>query len=258
VYNKIKNHLYDGSSGKARFSFIHFEALFAFLLITGLLFYFKFPILSLVIILPLTVISAYNIGFIGCQIGLVQIGRFTTFVMIPTLLLFKLTSLQITILCVLVSVCISTSADLLFDYKIGSLCEVSDAKIHRYQWLGVVVTSACMGLVLWLLFTNLQLGTAELFAQRAKSRALLIQSFDFNWMVVFLGFLYGLILKKMKISPSMVFGGLLMPNGLTIGLVIGAVGSLFLKKKKDLFPFFSGIFAGESIWLILSILTKVL
>lgn len=218
----------------------------------------KFPIFAQLLILPLVVVSAYNISHIGIKIGLVQIGRFTTFVMIPTILLFKLNALQITALCVFVSAAIVTTADILFDYKIGELCSVDMKKINKYQWLGVAVTALGLGFLLWLLFSNLQLGTAELFAQRGRARALLIQSFDFNWTVLLFGLLYGLILKRLRVNPAMVFGGVLMPNGLTIGLVIGALGTLFVKKSDEQLPFFSGIFAAESLWLVVSILTKMI
>lgn len=263
IMNSIKK--YSGLSLKpAKFStgvfntLKNFEVILSLLSIFFLMFYFSFPPLVFVVMVPLTIISAYNISYLGCKIGLVQIGRFTTFVMIPIILLFKLTPLQITILCVLVSVCITTASDVLFGYKIGDLCKISHKTIYRYQWLGLLITALGLGFFLWLLFTNLQIGTTELFAQRGKARALLIQSFSFNWTVVFLGFLYGFILKKLRISPSMVFGGVLMPNALTLGLVFGALGTLFVKDKKAHFPFFSGIFAGESIWLIASILWRFL
>ena len=132
----------------------------------------------------LTIIATYQISYLGGKIGLVQFGRFATFVMIPTMFIFRLDAVQITLLCVFVSVCAATATDLLFDYKVGELCEVEFSRIYRYQWLGLLVTALGLGLFLWLLFSNLQLGTAELFAQRGKSRALLIQSINFDWIVV--------------------------------------------------------------------------
>lgn len=245
-----------GSQNKFLKHFFNFEGLISILLTLFLFAYFNFPILSLVIVLPLTIISAYNITYIGCEIGLVPIGRFVLFVMLPTILLFKLSALQVTILCVFVGCCIVASSDLLFGYKIGELCDVSRKRVHRYQWLGLITTALCLGFFLWLLFTNLQLGSPELFAQRGRARALLIQSLNFNWTVLFLGLMYGLGLKKLKISPFMVFGGILMPNSLTLGLSFGALGTLFVKNKRRHLPFCSGVSAGESMWLIFSILTK--
>jgi len=234
------------------------EAIFALAITAALFTYLKFPLSIIFVMIPLTVVSAYHISYIAGKIGLAQIGRFTTFVMIPIMLLFKLTPLQITVLCVFVSSCITVSTDLLIDYKVGELCNINLERIRRYQWLGLIVTAACLGYFLWILLTNLQVGSTELFAQRGKARALLIQSFNFNWVVVSLGFLYGLILKKLKINPTMVFGGILMPNGLTIGLVFGATLSLFVKNKENYMPFCSGIFASESLWMIIRIAAGII
>lgn len=234
------------------------ESFIALSLTIAIFSYFQFPILAQFVMILLTILATYQINYLGSKIGLIQFGRFTTFVMIPTMLLFPLTALQTTILCVFVSICFATSSDLLFNYKIGELCNINIKRIYRYQWLGLIITALSLGTFLWLLFTNLHLGTSELFAQRAKARAILIQFFDFNWTVMIFGALFGFILKKLKVNPLMVLGGILMPNSLTLGLVFGAIGSLFTTNKHELFPFFSGIFTGESLWLIISIIIKLL
>jgi len=233
------------------------ESLFALGSTILLLSFFKFPPLAQLLMIVLTVVAAYHISYIGAQIGLVQIGRFTTFVMLPTMIFFKLNTIQITVLSVFVSSCITVTADLLFGYKIGELCSISPERIRRYQWIGTIITAVSLGFFLWLLFTNLQLGTPELFAQRGKTRALLVQSFSFNWSVMFLGFLYGLFLKKIRVNPAMVFGGLFMPNGLTLGLLFGSLATLIFKQPKKMFPLFSGIFVGESLWMLISIVAKI-
>ncbi len=275
IYNGIKQ--YSGASyikniSKQKYNFkklslkkfnlkkllTNFEAIIALTITLFLFSFFNFPIFSQILMIVLTIIAAYNISYIGGKIGLVPMGRFVTFVMIPTMLLFKLNSIQITILSVFVACSIATCADLIFGYKVGDLCNIENKKMHLYTWLGVIVTALSLGIIFWLLFTKLQLGSAELFAQRGKSRALLIQSFNFNWTVVFLGLMYGLILKKLRLSPTMVFGGILMPNGLTIGLLLGAICSHFAKNTEKHMPFFSGVFAGESVWIILSILTTII
>ena len=48
----------------------------------------------------------------------------------------------------------------------------------------------------------------------------------------------------------MVLGGLLMPLNITIGLVIGGLATLFVKDKEEYFPFWSGVFAANSLWMI--------
>ncbi len=219
--------------------------------------YFKFSFFAQAFLLIAIVLFTYQISYLGGKIGLITFGRFATFIMIPMMLLFKLDFMQITFLCVFFNVCAGVASDLLFDYKVAQLCDLSFKKVHRYQWFGLVITSLCIGFFLWLLFTTFQVGSADLFAQRGKSRALLIQSLNFDFTVLFLGFLFGYILKKLKISPTMVFGGILMPNSLTIGLVVGALISWYTKKSEKYFPLWSGVFAGESIWILVSILLRL-
>ncbi len=237
--------------------FLNLELIFVLSISFLFLSYLKFSLVSQILLLIFIVLATYQISFLAGKIGLVTFGRFATFIMIPMMMFFKLDFMQITMLCVFFNVCAAAASDLLFDYKVGQLCNVNFKTIHRYQWLGLVVTSLTIGFFLWLLFTNFQVGSADLFAQRGKSRALLIQSLSFDWRVVLFGFFYGVILKKLKISPTMVFGGILMPNYLTVGLAIGAFLSYISNKSSDEIPFWSGVFAGESIWILFFILLKL-
>lgn len=239
---------------------LNLELILVLILSFSLLTYFGFSLLSQLLLLIFIVLATYQISYLGSKIGLITFGRFATFIMIPMMMIFKLNFTQITLLVVFFNVCAAAASDLLFDYKVGQLCDIEFGKIHKYQWLGLVVTALTMGFFLWLLFNSFQIGSPELFAQRGKSRALLIQSLNFDWRIVFLGFFYGFILKKIKISPTMVFGGILMPNSLTIGLGIGALFSRFSKGGKgsqDKFSLWSGVFAGESIWILITILIKL-
>lgn len=226
-------------------------------LLGGWLGYFAFPYASYLFFMSVIAIVTYQTNYLGGKIGLVQFGRFVTFVMIPALLFFKLNAVQITMLCVFVSIVLATSSNLLFEYKVGDLCSLSRRKIYSYQWLGLIVSAVALGVAFWLLFNHLTIGSAELFAQRGKSRALLVQSLNFDPYVVALGMLYGLALKPFKMSPTMVFGGILMPNSLTIGLVLGAAGSLMSKKPQEQYPFWSGVFSAESVWLVANILLRM-
>jgi len=218
--------------------------------------YFKFSLISQVTMLVFMILATYHISIIGGKIGQVQLGRFSTFIMIPMILLFKPSFMQLTMICVFFHVCAATATDLLFDYKTGQFCDLEEKRVHRAQWIGLIAVSLCIGGILWLLFTHLQLGSADLFAQRGKSKALLIQTLSFNQYVIFFGFLYGLILKKFKISPTMTFGGIIMPNSITLCLVLGGLISLLPKDKDRYLPLCSGIFASESLWILISILLK--
>lgn len=235
---------------------INFEFITTVLGSILLLSYLKFNLLSQFVLLISVIIFTYQISYLSGKIGLITFGRFATFIMVPMMLLFELNFVQITFLCMFFNVCAGVASDLLFDYKIAQLCDLSFSKVHRFQWLGLIATSLCIGFFLWLLFTTFQVGSPELFAQRGWHRALLIQSLSFNLTVVFLGVLFGFLLKKLKISPMMVFGGILMPSSLTIGLVIGAAFSFIANNSQKYFSFWSGVFTGESIWILLTIVSR--
>jgi uncharacterized oligopeptide transporter (OPT) family protein len=204
-----------------------------------------------------TTIATYSINRIGGQIGLIQLGRFATFILIPMLFIFNLDHLKITMICVFFNICAATSSDLLFDYKSGQLCSISRSKTHIAQWIGLIVVSISMGFILHLLFSNFTVGSSELFAHRGKVKAMLVQSLNFNVYILSIGFLYGYILKKLKISPTMTLGGIVMPNNVTIGLIFGGLLSVVFKGWKSASPFCSGVFATESLWIIISTLLKM-
>ncbi|MFA5074541.1 MAG: OPT/YSL family transporter [Candidatus Babeliales bacterium] len=232
-----------------------------FILFLGLLFfsffsYLKFSFISQIFLIIFVIFATYQISYLGCKVGLVSFGKFATFIMIPMLLIFNLDFMQITMVCVFFNICSAVSSDLLFDYKIGQLCDIDFKKIYKYQWIGLIVTSASIGFFLWLFLTNFQPGTPALFAQRGKARAILIQSLGFDFRIILLGLFSGIILKKLKINPTMVLSGILMPNSLSIGLIIGGFFAKFAKKFKNFDSFWAGVFTGEALWLLLSILLK--
>jgi len=219
--------------------------------------YMGFSVPSQLFMLALTIMFTYQISLFGARVGLIPFGRFATFVMVPTMLLFRINFLQITILCVFFSVCAGVASDLLFDYKVGDLCNVSFNRVYRYQWLGLIVASLSIGVLLWLFFTTFQIGSPELCAQRGKTRALMIQSISFNYWVLACGFFYGLLIKKLRINPALTLGGILMPNSISIGLIIGGLSAKICKKPKRYFPFWSGVFACESLWILLCMIVKL-
>ncbi|HBS47982.1 TPA: hypothetical protein DEO28_02810 [Candidatus Dependentiae bacterium] len=225
--------------------------------------YLKFSFGAQVFIILLTILATYQISWMGGKVGLVPFGRFATFVMLPTIMFFDLTFFQITILCVFFNVCAAAASDLLFDYKIGELCNIKFRKIQKYQWAGLIITSLVIGAFFWAIFNNFQLGTPELFAYKAMARALLIKTSFFNFTTVFLGIVFGLILKFAKINPTMVLCGILMPNGLSIGLIIGGLSAivtknLFKQELEKFYPFWSGVFASESTWILMLMILKFL
>jgi len=210
-----------------------------------------FSFLSQLYLIIGSIICAYQIAVIAGKIGLAQLGRFATFVMVPALFLFNLTSAQIVIIASFVEICGGVATDILVGRKIGQLAQLSHRKIRLYQYLGLLVASLTIGLIIWLLVTHFQLGSPELIAQRAFARHSLINLAHFDYWVLLIGCLYGLLLKFVKVNPMLVLGGLLMPINMTIGLVVGGLLTLLTKDKETYFPFWSGVFAGNSIWMLL-------
>lgn len=208
--------------------------------------------------LTFTTAATYYICLISGHIGLVQFGRFSTFIMIPMMLLFTLSPLHITMICLFFHICAATASDYLFDIKIFSMGNFSKKNLELMQWIGLLITACSLGLILWLLFTNFQLGSPELFAQRGKSKALLVQTLRFDPVILIIGFCYGFLLKKFKISPTMVLGGLLMPNSLVISLVMGAMMTKITKNTEKFMPLCAGVFASESLWIMLSLLARII
>lgn len=221
-------------------------------------YYFQFPFLAQLLTVFFTTIATYQMAYMSAKIGLLPFGRFSLFVMVPVMFFCSLTHFQLSLLCVFVSICGGVAADLLFDYKVGELCSIDAKKIYRYQWLGLIVTTIGIGFFLWLLFTTFQIGSPELFAKRGRTRALLIQATNFNFVVVILGALYGYVLSKCKINPALTLGGILMPTSISTGLLAGALLSKLSKKQDAYISFWSGVFASESLWILLSMLVLFL
>lgn len=91
------------------------------------------------------------------------------------------------------------------------------------------------------------LGSEQLFAQRAQARALLINIRVFDLTVLIIGCLFGWLLKKIKMNPMLVLGGILMPINYSLSLILGGLLALCVKNREDWEPFWSGIFAANSI-----------
>ena len=164
--------------------------------------------------------------------------------------LFKLDYIQIVFIATFVEICGGVMTDMLFGRKLAYLADIPQEKVRNYQYFGLIISSLVVGIVFWILLSHFQLGGAELFAQRAQARALLIQAQHFNFYVLLIGMAFGLILKLTPLSPMLVLGGFLMPINLTFGFVGGALLTLLTKKSQEWIPFWSGVFAANSIWMI--------
>ncbi len=215
-----------------------------------LLSYFEFSALAQVYLLLFTFACTYEIANQAGKIGLARLGMFATFVMVPAMLCFNLNFLQITLIATFVEVCGGVAADVLFGRKMVPLAHISRQTMQRYQLLGLITSSLCVGAVFWLLINHFGLGTAELFAQKAKNRELLIAIKKFDWHILLMGFGYGYLLRKARINPSLVLGGILMPINVSLGLIIGGLSTYLVRDKEEWYPFWSGVFASNSLWML--------
>jgi hypothetical protein len=227
------------------------EGILLLVFVSSVLFYFDFSIVSQLYLLIFTFICTYQIIIIAGKIGLAQLGRFATFVLVPALFIFNLDAIQITIISTFVEATAGVAVDVLFGRKVMRLSGASYGRAKKYQYIGLLVSSLVIGIVFWLLISQFGLGSPELFAQRSQARQLLIDVKEFNYMVVLVGIVFGLILKRAKMSPMLVLGGLLMPLNITLGLVVGGLISMLVKDREQWYPFWSGVFAANSIWMLI-------
>lgn len=216
--------------------------------------YFEFSALSQLYLIIFTYVCTYQITKIAGRIGIAHLGRFATFVMVPGMFMFNWSFLQITLTACFVEICGGVATDILFGRKMAKLAGIPNSYIKKYQLFGLVVSSAAVGLIFWLLITHFSLGSVDLFAQKAKARALLVNAKNFNNYVLACGFLFGYLLKKVNVNRTLVLGGLLMPINISFGLVFGALIAHFTKSREEWFPFWSGVFASHSIWMLLKTL----
>ncbi len=174
--------------------------------------------------------------------------------MVPGMMLFGFNALQITLVSAFVEICGGVAVEILFGRKVAQLSSLPRLKVRLFQWFGLLVSALAIGFCFWLLITNLGLGSPQLLAQRSQGRALLAMVKSFDFFAVILGALFASILKELKINAIMVLGGILMPTELALPLVFGGLSSLLVKDKESNYPFWSGIFAANSLWMFIKIL----
>jgi hypothetical protein len=60
-----------------------------------------------------------------------------------------------------------------------------------------------------------------------------------------------MLLQKIHLNPMLVLGGLLMPLDITCGLVAGGFLAMMSADKEEWYPFWSGVFASNSLCMLL-------
>lgn len=223
---------------------------FVLIVMTGFLSFFKFSLTAQVYLLLGAFICTYQLLIIAGKAGIAPLGRFATFVMVPGLMVFGYTAVQVTLVATFVELCGGIAVDVMFGRKMAQLAKIPRSTIQQYQLLGLLVSACSIGVIFWALITHFGLGSTELFAQRAQSRALLINAYSFDWLVVALGILFSFALKYTNVNSVLVLGGLLMPFDYSLPLIFGGLSTYLVKDKEAQYPFWSGVFAASSIMMI--------
>lgn len=185
-------------------------------------------------------------GIIGA-IGIVPLGRLATLVMLPVMMFFNVNYAGLVLITAFVEIVCGVAADVASGQKLSFMSRLPVHKAQQYQWLGLVVSAVTMGVIFWLLITKFGLGTVELCAQKAHNRQLLIQMSSFNYVVLLLGFLFGMFLNVMRMGSSLILGGIVMPYELTLGLIVGGLLSRITTNPQRWYPFWSGVFTAHSL-----------
>lgn len=220
------------------------------LLTCAFLTYVGFPLIAQIYTLAFTSMCTYEMMVQGGKLGLARLGTFATFVMVPAMFLFSLTMVQIVFIAVFVQICGGVAVDVLFGRKLAQLSGIARTRVMQYQYLGLLVSACALGLTFLFLVGALELGSCDLSAQKAQNRQLLIHAQNFNLYVMIIGAVFGLVLKKVRVNASLVLGGLLMPINVSLGLIAGGALTLLTKEKEDWYPFWSGVFASNSLWML--------
>lgn len=219
-------------------------------------YYFKFSWLAQLYIIVGTIICIYQIVVIAGEIGIAPLGRYATFVMVPGLLLFGFDGVQATIVAAFVEIACGVAVDALFGRKMAQLTQIKRSRVVAYQILGVLVCALSIGIIFWLLISHFGLGSQELFAPRAQPRALLINAYHFDYTVLLIGIIYGIVLKKFKLNPALVLCGLVMSTDVSLMLMAGGLLSRLVNKAENWYPYWSGMFAASSLLMIMKAIVR--
>ena len=198
-----------------------------------------------------SLICAYQLAFIAGKIGIAPLGRFATFVMLPALIFFSINPIEAVCIAMIVEVCGGVFVDIITGQVIATLANIDLKQVQKFQLLGLTASSLTIGCVFWLLINHFGLGSSELFVYKAQARYLLINAKQFDFYIMGLGTTFGLLFKYIRINAGLILGGLLMPIDLSLGLILGGLIAVLIKEKDKYVPFWSGIFAGSSIWIVI-------
>jgi hypothetical protein len=140
---------------------------------------------------------------------------------------------------------------MLFGRKMAQLSDINKKEIIWMQLLGLVVSACVFGYIFTQLAHSFGLGSVELVAQRARARALLLNVHTLNYIVVAVGCLFGWLLEYAGVNALLVFTGILFPVDFSLMLIMGGLLTYVAQDKEEWDPFWSGVFAAASLWMVL-------
>ena len=211
-------------------------------------------------------VSSRMVGLIGSSNNPVS-GMAIATLIIATLLL-KLTGTDGTtgmvgaiaiggVICVIAAIAGDTSQDL----KTGFIVGATPKKQQIGEMIGVVVSAAAVGFVLYLLNEAWGYGTTELPAAQATMMKMLVEGImnaELPWALIFIGVFIAIVAEILKV-PVMPFAvGMYLPFSLSAGIMAGGIVRYIVEKikgtdaeKKERADrgvlFTSGLIAGEGI-----------
>jgi hypothetical protein len=204
-----------------------------------------------------SIIASIEISRFLVEYGMVPFGRFATFVMLPAITLFSIGSVQITTLCLFVTLTCAAGASLTMQRGVAQIAKLKTKSVDFQHWFSLAICSLTIGAIFWLLLSQLQPGSSELFAQRGKMRALLISAPELEKILVATGLAFGFLFQQLGFSVTMIFGGLAMPQELSFSLIIGALIRYLIPKTSSTENFWAGVFVGEAVLIILLLIFKL-
>ena len=233
---------------------LYYEGIAVCLSFTVLCWYFGMPCGAIVQSLCIGVLCIYQMVGIAAKTGLAPLGRFATFVMVPAMLLFTADVWHLTIISLFVACAGGAAVDMLFSHVYVKELGGCPRTLWYYQYLGVMVGAVVCGVAFLFFVTHFPLGSSMLFAHKAQTRALLFTYAHFNVIALGIGALFGTLLTWIRCDPLLVLGGILMPLNLSIGLIVGGILSLCVASRERYEPFWSGVFAANSLWMMIKVL----
>jgi len=213
--------------------------------------YHQFSLVSIIYLIAATSISIYILALIAARIGLAPLGRFATFVMVPGLVLFRFSALQITLVSTFVELAGGILADSLFGRKSAQLLNTKRSEVITAQVLGLITGAITLSITFWLLAKAQLIGLPPLIAQRSAMRALLVTVYTFEAGPILFGALFAWILSFTRINQVLTITAFLMPPQYILPLLIGSLVSRLPYNREEYYPFWAGIYSTSSFILAL-------